>query len=55
MTTSRISAVAIALSTAFGSVGGASSTQRSAKDQNLSGTILLPNKWRTVKGGRLPI
>src|SRR5918995_7505939 len=38
MTTSRISAVAIALSIAFGFVG-ASSTQRSAKDQNLSGTI----------------
>ena len=39
MTTSRISAVAIALSIAFGFVGGAGSTQRSAKDQNLSGTI----------------
>ena len=39
MTTSRISAVAIALSIAFGFVGDASSTQRSAKDQNLSGTI----------------
>ena len=39
MTTSRISAVAIALSIAFGLVGDASSTQRSAKDQNLSGTI----------------
>ena len=38
-TTSRISAVAIALSIAFGFVGGAGSTQRSAKDQNLSGTI----------------
>ena len=39
MTTSRISAVALALSIAFGFVGGAGSTQRSAKDQNLSGTI----------------
>ena len=39
MTTSRISAVAIALSIAFGFVGGAGSTQGSAKDQNLSGTI----------------
>ena len=39
MTTSRISAVAIALSIVFGFVGGADSTQRSAKDQNLSGTI----------------
>jgi hypothetical protein len=39
MTTSRICAVAIALSIAFGFVGGASSMQRSAKDQNLSGTI----------------
>jgi hypothetical protein len=37
--TSRISAVALALSIAFGFVGGAGSTQRSAKDQNLSGTI----------------
>src|SRR4030095_4015474 len=39
MTTSRISAVAIALSIAFGLVGAAGSTQDSAKDQNLSGTI----------------
>src|SRR4029450_3510461 len=39
MMTNRISAVAIALSLAFGFVGGASSTQRSAKDQHLSGTI----------------
>src|SRR5205809_5263459 len=39
MTTRRISAVAIALSIAFGFAGGAGSTQRSAKDQNLSGTI----------------
>jgi hypothetical protein len=37
MTTTRVSA-AIALSIAFGFVGGAGSTQRSAKDQNLSGT-----------------
>jgi hypothetical protein len=39
MTTSRINAVAIALSIAFGFVGGAGSTQDSAKDQNLSGKI----------------
>ena len=39
MTTSRISAAAIALIIAFGFVGGARSTQRSPKDQNLSGTI----------------
>jgi len=39
MTTSRISAVAIALGIAFGFVGGAGSTQGSAKDQKLSGTI----------------
>jgi uncharacterized protein (TIGR02145 family) len=39
MTTSRISAVAIALSIAFGFVSsGAGSTQGSAKDQKLSGT-----------------
>ena len=39
MTTSRIGAVAIALSIAFGFVGGAGSTQGLAKAQNLSGTI----------------
>jgi hypothetical protein len=39
MTTSRISAAVIALSIAFGSVGGADSTQGSAKGQKLSGTI----------------
>ena len=39
MTTSRISAVAIALSIAFGCGGGAGSTQGSAKEQNLSSTI----------------
>ena len=39
MTTSRMSAVAIALSIAFGFVGGAGSTQGSAKDQNLSVTL----------------
>jgi uncharacterized protein YfiM (DUF2279 family) len=39
MTTSRISAGAIALSIAFGSGGGVGSTQGSAKDQKLSGTI----------------
>jgi uncharacterized protein (TIGR02145 family) len=39
MTTSRIGAVAIALSIAVGLVGGAGSTQGSAKDQTLSGAI----------------
>src|SRR4030095_13866199 len=39
MATSRISAVAIALSIAFGFSGGAGSTQRSATERNLSGTI----------------
>src|SRR5262245_64698664 len=39
MTTSRISAVAIALSIAFVFVGGADSTQGSGKDHKLSGTI----------------
>src|SRR5918995_4198792 len=39
MTTSRIGAVAIALSIAFGFVGGAGSAHSSSKDQNLSGTI----------------
>jgi uncharacterized protein (TIGR02145 family) len=40
MTTSRISAAAVALSIAFGSVGGADSTQGSSKDQKPSGTIV---------------
>jgi uncharacterized protein (TIGR02145 family) len=39
MTTIRIHVVAIALSLAFGVVVGAGSTQRSAKDQNVSGTV----------------
>ena len=39
MTTSRIAAVSIALSIAFGLDDGAGSTQPSAKDQNLSGTV----------------
>ena len=39
MTPIRIRVVAIALSIAFGSVGGAGSMPRSAKDQNMSGTI----------------
>lgn len=39
MTPSRIGAAAIALSLAFGSVGGGGSTQDSAKDEKLSGTI----------------
>jgi uncharacterized protein (TIGR02145 family) len=39
MTPMRIRVVATALSIAFGSVGGAGSTQRSADDQTVSGTI----------------
>ena len=39
MTTSRISALAIALSIAFGFAGGAASTQGSAKDHTPSGAI----------------
>jgi uncharacterized protein (TIGR02145 family) len=39
MTMSRMSAVSVALSIAFGFVGSASSTQRSPKDQNRSGMI----------------
>ena len=39
MTPIRIPVAAIALSIAFGSVGGAGSTERSAKDQNVSGAI----------------
>jgi len=40
--------VAIALSIAFGFVGGAGSTQSSPKDQNLSGT--LPSSKRMAAG-----
>jgi len=43
MTTSRSRVVAIALSLAFGLVAAAGSTERSAKDQNPSGTI-VPSK-----------
>ena len=39
MTPIRVSVAAIALSIAFGSAGGAGSIERSAKDQNVSGTI----------------
>src|SRR4029453_14692837 len=39
MTPIRIRVAAIALSIAFGSVGGAGSTQRLAKDQNMSDAI----------------
>src|SRR6187401_1586702 len=39
MMPNRVCAVAIALSLALGLVAGASSTPRSAKDQNLPGTI----------------
>jgi hypothetical protein len=54
MTTSRIGAVAIALSIAFGFVGAAGSTQGSPKDQNVSGTIASSKRmadgkeWTTV-------
>jgi uncharacterized protein (TIGR02145 family) len=49
MTTSRSSVVAIALSIAFGFVGAAGSTQDSAKDQNLSGTIPSPKRMADGK------
>src|SRR5262245_4988893 len=39
MTPSRVGAASIVLSIAFGFVGGAGSTQPSANDQNLSGTV----------------
>ena len=48
MTTSR-SAVAIALSVAFGFVGGAGSTQRSAKDRHPSGTIVSSKRMADGK------
>ena len=37
----RVRVAAIALSIAFGSVGGAGSTERVAKDQDVSGTDLF--------------
>ncbi len=49
MTTSRTSAVAIALSIALGLVDSASSTQRSPKDQNLSGTIATSKRMADGK------
>jgi hypothetical protein len=51
--TSRISAVAIALSIAFGFVGGAGSTQRSAKDRNLSGTIASSKRMAVAERRRM--
>jgi uncharacterized protein (TIGR02145 family) len=48
MTPNRIRVVALALSVAFGSVGGAESTHRSAKDQNVSRTI--PSSGRMADG-----
>ena len=54
MTPIRIRVAAIALSIAFGSVSGAGSTQRSAKDQNVSGTTSSSRRmadgkeWTTV-------
>jgi len=47
--TSWTTAFAIALSMAFGFVGGSGSTQRSAKDQNLSGTIASAKKMADGK------
>src|SRR5687768_5884177 len=49
MTMRRISAVAIALSIAFGFVDGAGSTQRSAKGRNLSGTIVSSKRMADGK------
>ena len=48
MTPIRIRVAAIALSIAFGFVGGAASTQRSAKGQNVSSTT--PSSQRTADG-----
>ena len=48
MTPTRIRVVAIALSVALGSVGGAGS-QRSAKEQNVSGTISSPRRMADGK------
>src|SRR5689334_1279634 len=48
MTTSRIPAVALALSLAFGFGGGVGSTQDSARDQKVSGTI--PSSKRMADG-----
>ena len=47
--TSWTAAFAIALSMAFGFVGGSGSTQRSAKDQNLSGTIASSKRMANEK------
>ena len=49
VTTSRIEAVAIALSIAFGFAGGAGSTQGSAKDQTLSGAIAFSKRMADGK------
>ena len=49
MTTSRFGAVAVALSIAFGFVGGAGSTQGSPKDQNLSGTSVSSKRMADGK------
>ena len=48
MTPTRIRIVAIALSIAFGSVG-AGSTHRSAKDQNVAGTIVSSRRMADGK------
>jgi uncharacterized protein (TIGR02145 family) len=49
MTPIRIPVVAIALSIAFGSIGGAGSAHRSANDQNLSGTNFSPKRMADGK------
>jgi hypothetical protein len=60
MTTSRINTVAIALTIAFGFVGGPGSTQGSARDQNLSGTIVSSKRladgkeWTTANWTSTP-
>ena len=53
MTPIRIRVVAIAVSLAWGSVGGAASTQRSVKEQNVSGPLASKrmadgNEWTTA-------
>jgi uncharacterized protein (TIGR02145 family) len=49
MTPIRISIVAIALSIAFGSIGGAGSTHGSVIDQNVSATIFSPKRMADGK------
>ncbi len=49
MTPVRIPVVAIALTVAFGSIGGAGSTHRSVNDQNAAATIFSPKRMADGK------